>query len=78
MKVFALVERGGKARSFKVDNVTAKDIVPLLLRHADRASHLRTDEALHYRRVGKAFASHERVHHALDEYVRGDAHTRFC
>jgi hypothetical protein len=34
-----------------------------------------TDEAGHYRNLGKAFASHENVSHKADEYVRGDVTT---
>ncbi len=47
----------------------------ILRTQLDRASHLRTDEGLYYRAVGREYASHERVHHGIFEYVRGDAHT---
>jgi hypothetical protein len=34
-----------------------------------------TDEARHYVAVGKEFASHEAVHHAAEEYARGEIST---
>jgi hypothetical protein len=34
-----------------------------------------TDEHVSYRRLGKDFAGHGMVHHAAEEYVRGDVHT---
>jgi hypothetical protein len=36
---------------------------------------LMTDEARHYLKVGKMFASHESVMHSQEEYVRGNVHT---
>ena len=75
MKVVSLVERGGTVRSFHVDRVNSRIVREILVRNASRESDLRTDEAKFYRSVGKEFASHERVHHAIKEYVRGDAHT---
>ncbi len=75
MKVVSLVERGGNVRSFHVDRVNSRIVREILVRNAKRESDLRTDEAKFYRSVGKEFASHERVHHAIKEYVRGDAHT---
>lgn len=73
--VFSLVERGGSVRSFHVADVTVATLKPIIAKHADRASHLRTDEARRYDEAGRRFASHEVVAHSMDEYVRGDAHT---
>lgn len=73
--VVALVERGGKARTFHVDRVNAKSIAPILAEHVDPASRLMTDEASYYTAAGKAFAGHEVVNHSAKEYVRGEAHT---
>ena len=75
MKVVALVERGGRARSKHVHAVTREVVADILERNADTASHLRTDEARHYMSLGHAFASHEAVHHSAKEYGRGEAHT---
>ena len=73
--VFALVERGGKARSVHVPNITSLTLPAVLRKHADKRAHLRTDEAPVFRDPGKRFASHETVKHSEDEYVRGDVHT---
>lgn len=75
MKVVTLVERGGRARSFHVDKVGSKQVREILVANVRRESELMTDEAKHYRKVGKEYARHERLHHAAKEYVRGDAHT---
>jgi transposase-like protein len=73
--IMALVERGGSVRSFHVEEVNSKTAKAMLDANADPASALMTDEGRHYRQPGKGFASHERVHHARGEYVRGKAHT---
>jgi transposase-like protein len=43
--VFSLVERGGKARSFHIANVTAQTLRPIIVTVADRKSHFRTDHS---------------------------------
>ncbi len=73
--VFALVERGGAVRSFHVANVTARNLHPMIGRHASADSRFVTDEAHIYGGIGWNFASHETVHHTSKEYVRGDIHT---
>ena len=73
-KVLALVERGGDLRTFHIDSVTSKEIGKIVLENVDRESSFMTDEGRHYRKVGKTFARHERVHHQVKEYVRDDAH----
>jgi transposase-like protein len=75
-KVVTLVERGGKARSVKVETVTAREVRRVVMDNADTASHLRTDQAHMYRAIGRHFASHEAVDHSREEWVRGDAHTQ--
>ena len=75
MKIVALVERGGRARSFHVDHVDSKTIRDILVKNVRRDSVLMTDEAKQYRVVGKEFAGHKRVYHSIYEYVRGEAHT---
>jgi len=72
---FALVERGGKVRSFHVADVSAKTLRPILVQQISRKSSLMTDDAGQYRHMGEEFASHEAVAHSTNEYVRGDAHT---
>ncbi len=67
--VVALVERDGKARSFHVANVNAKDVRALVVTNIDRASALMTDESPIYTRMGKEFAYHGTVNHSAGEYV---------
>jgi transposase-like protein len=74
-KVVALVERGGKARSFHVDSVNSETVKDILVRHVDRKSDLMTDEGTWYLKAGREFASHESVNHRNEEWVRGLAHT---
>ena len=72
--VFTLVERGGRARSKHIANVTADTVRPIIVTTASRKSHFRTDESGVYWKVGEEFKTHETVVHSSDEYVRGDAH----
>jgi len=72
---FALVERGGKVRSYQVPNVNAKTLRPILMDQVHKASALMTDDAGQYRIIGPAFARYETVNHGIEEYVRGDVYT---
>jgi transposase-like protein len=73
-KVLALVERGGKLRTFHIETVTSAEVGKIVLANVARESAFMTDEGRHYRKIGQQFASHDRVHHQAKEYVRGDAH----
>lgn len=77
MAVFSLVEREGYVRSRHVADVTAKTLREAIVTNADRKSHLMTDEAMVYGKVGREFAGHSTVNHSADEYVKvgGFAHT---
>lgn len=75
MKIVGLVERSGVVRTFHVEKVNSKTVRNILVTNVDRKSKLMTDEANHYRRVGKEFASHEAVHHAAHEYARDNVFT---
>lgn len=68
--VVALVQRDGHVRSFHVANVNAKHLRGLIVTNVDRSSHLMTDEAMVYTRVGREFAGHSVVNHSAREYVR--------
>jgi transposase-like protein len=72
--VFALVERGGRVRSFKTEHVTAKNLTEKIREHVDKKAIVMTDEFLAYKNLGKEFA-HYTVNHGAGEYVNGDAHT---
>jgi transposase-like protein len=73
--VFALVERGGKVRSFHVPNVTANTLHPIIARHVSAASDLMSDGSHIYSGIGWNFASHQSVNHSEQEYVRGAVST---
>jgi len=75
MKVMTLVERGGRARSVKIDEVTADHVKAVLDVHASRKSVLMTDEGTWYRQPGRSFADHQTVVHRRKEYTRGKAGT---
>lgn len=75
MKVLTVVERGGKARSVKVNSLRADDLRPHLVTKVDRKSRLVTDEAGYYKGIGTEFASHQTVNHSEFEWVRGDVHS---
>jgi transposase-like protein len=72
---FALVERGGRVRSYHVKSVNAKTLGPILFEQIDRASTLMSDDAGQYRLIGPEYAHYESVNHSINEYVRGTAHT---
>ncbi len=74
-KVITLVERGGRARSFKVNDLTSKTIRKVLFENIVTDSDLHTDQAQHYKRPGKEFNAHETVNHSENEYARGDVTT---
>ncbi len=67
--VVALVEREGRVQSRHIANVTAKEVRELVVTKIDRASHLMTDEAPIYTRMGREFAGHSTVNHSASEYV---------
>ena len=74
-KVVALVERGGRARSFHIANIHANNIRGALVTNIDRKSTLMTDEARVYWTVGKEFARHGHTLHAGREFAKGDIHS---
>jgi transposase-like protein len=69
--VLTLVERNGIARSFHVDNTSAKDVLPIILKSIKPDTMINTDEAGQYRNLKDHFAGHESVHHGKKEYARG-------
>jgi transposase-like protein len=73
--VMSLVERGGRVRSFHIDDVNPNTLRKVLVTQVDRKSALMTDDSHFYKPVGKEFTSHESVNHSEEEYVRGLAHT---
>jgi transposase-like protein len=74
--VLTLVQRGGGARSFHIDDTSVGQIHNVVRDHVACETALMTDEARHYENIGERFASHETIKHSADEYVRdGYIHT---
>ena len=73
--VLSLVERGGKVRSFHVDNAKGTTVIPIVEENVERETAIMTDEAGQYRDRLDGFASHDVVTHSRGEYVRGNIHT---
>jgi transposase-like protein len=73
--IMALVERGAKIRSFHVEGATRETVREILHQNIERETHLMTDEAKHYRKIGRTFQQHTALNHTRKEYVRGTAHT---
>jgi transposase-like protein len=74
-KILSLVERGGRSISVKVEELNVQTIKSVLGAHVVRDSALHTDEAQHYKSIGRTFASHEAVNHSAQEYARGSVTT---
>lgn len=75
MKVVSLVERDGKKRSFHVANVNHNTVGPILRDQVAKKARIMSDDTSVYNKVGKEFASHEKVNHSAGEYKRGDVTT---
>jgi len=73
--VVALVERGGRVRSFHVPVADAASVAAIVRDNVHRESRLHTDESRLYPVVGREFAAHETVNHSAKEYARGDVTT---
>jgi len=75
--VVALVSREtGEVRSRVVPNVKGHNLRRALEEHVDPAStHLHTDSANAYVKIGADFVEHSTVDHRAGEYVRGDVST---
>lgn len=68
--VVGLVERGGKARMFHLNDATAATVRDVLVRNVSRDTTLYTDSSRLYTRTGEEYASHKTTNHAKGEYVR--------
>lgn len=74
--VVALVERGGRVRSWPIANITAKTLQGAIRDHVSPTAAIQTDQLTSYRGVGKWFeGGHETVNHARFEYARDDVST---
>jgi transposase-like protein len=73
--IVALVERGGRVRTFHVGSADKVTVQKIVTDNVARESRLHTDESKLYVGADALFASHETVKHSAKEYVRGDVHT---
>jgi transposase-like protein len=74
--IVALVERGGRVRSWPIANITAKTLQDAIRDNVNPSAAIQTDQLVSYRGVGKHFAGgHETVNHARFEYARGSIST---
>jgi transposase-like protein len=73
--IVALVERGGRVRSFHVAVADKDNVATIVADNIARESKLYTDESRLYTTIGTEFAEHSTVRHSAFEYVRGDVHT---
>lgn len=68
--VVGLVERGGKARMFHLNDATAMTVRDVLVKNIDRSSTLYTDSSRLYTKTGEEYAAHRTTNHAKGEYAR--------
>ena len=72
--VFALVERGGKARAFHVPDVNGANLTEVLERNAARGTKIYSDEN-HTTRFSARHFENDAVAHKAGEYERDGVHT---
>lgn len=68
--ILSLVERGGSVRSYHVAGSTVGEVIPIIKANVSRETSMMTDSAQLYKYQLMDFASHDRVDHTKDEYVR--------
>lgn len=68
--IIALVERGGSARTFHVEEANVETVAKIVRDNIDPRSRLHTDASSLYLGVGKEFAEHGSVRHSMGEYVK--------
>jgi hypothetical protein len=73
--IVSLVERGGKVRSFHVENADKSTINEIATRNIMRETRVHTDESRIYNDMAQLVSAHETVKHRAGEYVRGDVHS---
>jgi transposase-like protein len=68
--IISLVERGGKVRSFHVENADKATVTKIVNENLDRETRVHTDESRIYGDLFEQVAEHETVKHSDGEYVR--------
>jgi hypothetical protein len=72
--IISLIERGGRVRSFHVENADKATVTGIVSGNLAREARLHTDESRIYGDAYAHVAKHESVKHSAGEYVRGDVH----
>lgn len=68
--ILSLVERNGEVRSYHIEGSTVEQVIPIVTANISHEAQVMTDSAQLYKyRLGD-FASHDRVDHSKEEYVR--------
>lgn len=71
MRVVSLLDkRTGKTRSFYAPSASLPTVSQIVRANVEQESHLVTDEARYYWKVGKEFVDHTRVFHGIGNYVK--------
>lgn len=73
--ILALVERGGRVRSFHVAVADQATVCQIVRENVDSESKVHTDESKLYSKDKMGVLRHRRVKHTAGEYVRGDVTT---
>ncbi|MBX9907277.1 MAG: IS1595 family transposase [Beijerinckiaceae bacterium] len=73
--IVALVERGGRARTFHVERADKVTVTGIVSKNIARETRLMTDESRLYADALDHVAEHDHVKHSAGEYVRGDINT---
>lgn len=74
--IVALVERGGRVRSWPIANITADTLQGAIRDHVSPKAAIQTDQLVSYRGVGKWFeGGHATVNHSKHEYSRDGVST---
>jgi transposase-like protein len=73
--VVSLVERGGRVRSFHVENADKPTVTRIVRENIEAETRIHTDESRLYTGLDMQFADHETVRHSAGEYARDDVNT---
>lgn len=73
--IVSMVERGGKVRSFHVDRADKATVAKIVVENIAKEATMHTDESRLYTGAEAHVATHETIHHASGEYVRGQVTT---
>ena len=72
--VFGILERGGNVKTFKVNDVSGKELKSLIYTYVEAGSSIMSDEWKSYRGLNRWY-KHAFVEHGRYQYVDGDCYT---